>query len=475
MYLEAQLQVYSSRGRGDHPCQSPKGGGQEAPGEALLLVSHRVPQRRTRYLHLFPQTTAEQCGFCGSGRQPAPTRLQYSEPGRVPRAASPNKAESLQAESSVLPVNKSKRKRNRRKENRRKEISLKILGNNVNSLAQKFEALEHVLVVEKPAVIFLQETRLGRPGRIKTPNSQKYTWYELLRTNMAEKGQKGGGIAIGVLQSLEPSWISEGNDNTETITVEIWLKEIPVRLICGYGPQEYDNKQRKDGFWDYLNKEVLSASTAGAGFILQMDGNLWPGENIVKGDLKIQNQNGKMFENFLLQNPHLSVVNALPLCDGKFTRVMTTKTGTTKTILDFFVVCNKMLPHVTKMKIDESGATSLTRYKNKIVKTDHNMLSLEIDLTFHTEKHHDRIEMFNLRNINCQQKFKEYTSKNTKLSECFLTGESVKAQFNNWQRKFQKALYASFRKIRVTDRKKDMSLIDKLMKEKKRFTQKEKS
>ena len=184
----------------------------------------------------------------------------------------------------------------------------------------------------------------------------------------------------------------------------------------------------------------------------------------MKGDLKVQNQNGKKFEHFLTKNPNLSVVNALSMCEGTFTRVVTTKAGTSKTILDFFVVCKKILPHVTKMKIDESGATSLTKYKKNVVKADHNMLSLEVNLTFHTDKKHERIEMFNLQNINCQQQFKEFTSKNTILSECFMT--SVDVQFRKWQRKFKKSLYACFRKVRVRNKEINMSLIDRLMKEK---------
>ena len=108
------------------------------------------------------------------------------------------------------------------------------MGNNTNSLIQKLESLEYVLCVEKPAAIFLQETKLGRPGRIKTPSSLNYTWYELHRSDSASKGEKGGGIAIGVLNSLEPSWISEGNDDIETLTVEIWLQEFPVRLVTGH-------------------------------------------------------------------------------------------------------------------------------------------------------------------------------------------------------------------------------------------------
>ena len=39
--------------------------------------------------------------------------------------------------------------------------------------------------------------------------------------------------------------------------------------------------------------------------------------------------------------------------------------------------------------------------------------------------------------------------------------------FAKWQTKFQKALYACFRKVRVTDREQKPSIIDELMNEKK--------
>ena len=84
---------------------------------------------------------------------------------------------------------------------------MKLIGNNVNSLVSKLESFENVISVEKPSVIFLQETKLGRPGRIRTPTSLKYTWYELHRSKHASKGEKGGGLAIGVSSDLEPSWI----------------------------------------------------------------------------------------------------------------------------------------------------------------------------------------------------------------------------------------------------------------------------
>ena len=103
---------------------------------------------------------------------------------------------------------------------------------------------------------------------------------------------------IGVKNTLDPSWISEGDDEAEALTVEIWVEGFPIRLICGYGPQEYDGRKRKESFWKYLHDEVHKARMDGAGIVIQMDGNLWAGDKIINGDIRKQNQNGKLFENF---------------------------------------------------------------------------------------------------------------------------------------------------------------------------------
>ena len=87
-----------------------------------------------------------------------------------------------------------------------KQVSLKLIGNNADGILNKLESLEHVINTENPGVLFLQETKVGRVGRIKVPSNSKYTWYELVRTKEAEKGEKGGGLAIGVLNTLEPSY-----------------------------------------------------------------------------------------------------------------------------------------------------------------------------------------------------------------------------------------------------------------------------
>ena len=67
-----------------------------------------------------------------------------------------------------------------------------------------------------------------------------------------------------------------------------------------------------------------------------------------------------------------------------------TKEHMEESILDFFVVCEKILPLVSRMTIDSNGELTMTRYKDKVVKSDHRILKLEIYLTFHKEKEHER-------------------------------------------------------------------------------------
>ena len=70
-----------------------------------------------------------------------------------------------------------------------------------------------------------------------------------------------------------------------------------------YGPQESDTKERKLKLWDYLNIEVQRASSAGSSITIRMDGNLWAGKDIIEDDPNIQNQNEKLFKDFLQKKP----------------------------------------------------------------------------------------------------------------------------------------------------------------------------
>ena len=71
-----------------------------------------------------------------------------------------------------------------------------------------------------------------------------------------------------------------------------------------------------------------------------------------------------MMKRFLDQT-NLIAVNALELCKGVITRSRKTVVGTEEAVLDFFLVCRRMKPFLTKMVVDEIGDTKVQGLKGK--------------------------------------------------------------------------------------------------------------
>ena len=62
-------------------------------------------------------------------------------------------------------------------------------------------------------------------------------------------------------------------------------------------------KRKKMFFWQYLDTEVLTAKNDGSRLLIQIDGNLWAGNVLIKKGPRPQNSNGRMFPQFL-QHPY---------------------------------------------------------------------------------------------------------------------------------------------------------------------------
>ena len=71
---------------------------------------------------------------------------------------------------------------------------------------------------------------------------------------------------------------------------------------------------------------------------------------------------------FLSRQPNLTVVNSLPICEGIITRSRIKEGVEERSVLDFFVVCSRVLPHVSKMVIDEDRKFILTNYNKYVPK-----------------------------------------------------------------------------------------------------------
>ena len=277
-------------------------------------------------------------------------------------------------------------------------------------------SFKKVLNELKPAVFFLEETKYEASGRLKIGNS--YHIYELIRQD-----KKGGGLALGCLKELNPVWVREGNDLVEALSVEIFLKNIKIRCCVAYGPQENATLKKKEAFWNYLDVEVLEAEKNGAGFVMHFDGNLWAGCDVVKGDPRKQNKNGKFLEAFLKRNPNLTVVNGLSICKGLITRSRMKENKMEESILDFFIVCSSVLPYVSQMVIDDQRKHILTNYckvksAGKATDSDHYTQYLDLELEFLKEKP-IRQEMFNFMDEKAQNQFKNLTSKTSEFTDCF--------------------------------------------------------
>ena len=212
--------------------------------------------------------------------------------------------------------------------------------------------------------------------------------FELRREKSVQEGGKGldgGGLAVGALHRLNPVLLRQGSDEVECITVEVTTGVTRLRCVVGYGPQLSDSPARKEMFWDYLDVEVNSAKDEGVGLIIEIDSNAWAGNSIIPRDPNIQNSNGKLLEKFLERNKNITLVNSLPLCEGLITRKRITNCLNEQSVLDLFIVCEKVLPHVVKMHVDEKGEHQLTHFygikrTGKVTESDHAKVEIELNI-----------------------------------------------------------------------------------------------
>ena len=210
-------------------------------------------------------------------------------------------------------------------------MNLKMFGVNSAGIKCKLNSFNNILNRLKPQIWSVQETKLRNNEVIECEAVKRYQVFYLYRQN-----SQGGGLAIGVEKDLESTLVREGNDDVEALVVQLVLGKLPVKVITAYGPQENSLKEKKEKVWAFLEEEAVQAELEGHGLIVQMDGNLHAGPDFIKNDPNPQNQNGKLFMQYLERNPFLFVANKLDICKSLITRQHEVKNRTEKVILDFF-------------------------------------------------------------------------------------------------------------------------------------------
>ena len=200
-----------------------------------------------------------------------------------------------------------------------------------------------------------------------------------------------------------------------------------------------------------MEEEADTAREHDIGLIIQIDSNAWAGDTIIPKDKNPQNANGKLLQQFLKNNPALSVVNSLQCCDGSITRHRKTIAGDENSILDMFIVCQKILPHVKHMKVDHEGQYWLSNYSskkklNKVTHSDHCPVILVLDMSFKISKP-QRTSQFNFKDKVGQVKFFNMTDKNKKLSSIFSTQSTFEKQVLVFEKTMNSIYHQAFPKI----------------------------
>ena len=142
-------------------------------------------------------------------------------------------------------------------------------------------------------------------------------------------------------------------------------------------------------------------------------------------------RNGAYFNNFLNKFPHLSLVNSMPITEGLITRRRITVNKMEESIIDYFVVCDRLLPYTKKLLIDEQKKFVLTSFfkrkgLNRSKDSDHHTMILDLSIEFKSKI--QRHESYNVRERKGQLSFQLNTSTDNKLSECFSENKSLEIE-----------------------------------------------
>ena len=334
---------------------------------------------------------------------------------------------------------------------------------NCNGLNSKWQSFDKIIHDLNPCAFFLQETKLPTKQPFKS-NTNEYVIFRLEREKSG-----GGGLALGVIQDLNPILIRMGTDATEAIAVKVNINQFEIRLVVGYGAQESDGQaklfemsqvDRKLLLWDFLEVEVREAEHMEQGLIIQIDANSHLGPDMIKGDPNPRNQNGKMFAEFLERNPAIFVVNSSDKCKGIITRKRKHINRVEESVIDFFLVNQKMAQYITQMVIDEDDLYTLSNIaqkkpNRKTIKSDHRTLILDLDLHFSKIKP-DTQEFFNFKSEIRQEKFKNITDNEIKLVECLNNDLPIDAKAKIWQKTLDNVFHKAFTKVKVKTVRKNL-------------------
>ena len=342
--------------------------------------------------------------------------------------------------------------------NKKSVKNLIILGNNASGLKGKFDSFNSLIKLLSPGVTMVQETKLYRKGTYKLEN---YCIFEKIRGE-----NEGGGLMTIVHENLEPVLIPTKNSSKmslNVLVVEALVLKIKIRFINSYGIQENCSAEDRSDYYNILEEEILQTFDCGRMLCIETDANAKLGPRYIQGDLHQMSANGKLLMS-LIERHNLVVINGTDKCTGVITRMRKKGGLVEKSTIDFFIVCQSLFQMVTKMTVDEKRSyvlTKFTRNQGK-VESDHNPMILELNMSWNTKVRQQRVEIYNLKNKECQKKFLEYTNKSDLLTKSLIQ-KDIRVGGRMWIKSLKYIIMQTFRKVRLNYKDKSSLQIESLI------------
>ena len=102
------------------------------------------------------------------------------------------------------------------------------------------------------------------------------------------------------------------------------------------------------------------------------------------------------------------------------TRRQITKQSKEESVIDFVILSDDIQNDVESFIIDEERNHALTKYKRgSKSESDHNVMISKFSFKWSKKVKKNKVEMYNMKNLDCQMKFKEMTSNTDFLSSVF--------------------------------------------------------
>ena len=274
----------------------------------------------------------------------------------------------------------------------------------------------------------------------------------------AIRNKKDGGTLIGVQKGLNPVLIKEYSDTFELLVVEISVANRDIHIISGYGPQESWPEEERMPFFVALEEEINKAEMFGKSIFIEMDANSKLGSEFIPNDPHSQSQNGRILAG-ILRRHGLVVANGMEgKCTGLITRKRVTKEGTEESIIDFVIISNDLADIMESVEIDDERKHVLTKHTKtkhgtKTIESDHNIIVSKIKLSWSRRQRKQKIEVFNLKNIECQKEFKKLTSNTNFLSSVFESNNNLNAITKKFLKRLDGCINKCFRKVKLSEGK----------------------